>query len=55
MGLVRLDPILTMRDIYVSPNPNPLTNSLAAAKAPQLKISSHVTSFNLSQKLSHAA
>ena len=34
---MRLDPILSMRDIYINFNLNPLTNSLEATEAPSLK------------------
>ena len=44
---VRLDLMLSIRDIYINSNLNPLTNSLAA-EAPSSKISSHGTSLKWS-------
>ena len=50
---VRLDLILSIRDIYINSNLN--QNSLAAAKALSLKISSHGKSLKWSQRLSQSA
>ena len=51
---VRLDLMLSIRDIYINSNLNPLTNSLAA-EAPSSKISSHGTSLKWSGWSSQSA
>ena len=52
---VRLDLILTIMDIFISSNLNPLTDSLAAAEALSLKIFSHGTSLKWSRRPSQSA
>ena len=52
---MRFDLILTMRDIYINSNLNPLKCSLAAAEALSLKIPSHGTSLKSSQRPSQSA